>query len=120
MGAAAGEEDDNGASFLAGSTKAKAGEDAGSKWKNKAPAGGFGANAMEEDDEDFFPDFGVDDLDEDEGAAQPAKKAPAKPTFSNTAWRLQPLTSQARRQQPQPQLRPPQSYPQPLSPRQSP
>jgi hypothetical protein len=42
------------------------------------------AAAMEDDDEDFFAEFGVGDLDEDEGAPAPAKKAPAKPTFTNS------------------------------------
>jgi hypothetical protein len=40
--------------------------------------------AVDDDDEDFFAEFnvGADDLDDDAPAA--AKKAPAKPTFSNT------------------------------------
>jgi hypothetical protein len=39
---------------------------------------------VDDDDEDFFAEFnvGADDLDDDAPAA--AKKAPAKPTFSNT------------------------------------
>jgi hypothetical protein len=41
-------------------------------------------DAVDDDDEDFFAEFnvGADDLDDDAPAA--AKKALAKPTFSNT------------------------------------